>query len=235
MAITWLTHLRISIPASGAPPDRVPADCYPGGAPRRNWPGSHRVLFADDVKVLGDVSPSVCSPLLEEPTPIVSEVVVDDVVIPEGETNGSSDVVPDVIPPPPGFPPFSWLIVVGHVAIEQSGFQFGDGGSLDVLAGQPDVEPPLSPITQAHDSESVGSPDVELLVSPLVDVSQPVSPKPTVESLFVQDMLWVSEYVIPQFGLRCAFRGVRTSRASSAVPRVDRGSTVGLPSGDGRR
>ena len=34
MAIAQLTHLRISIPASGAPPGRVPADYYPGGAPR---------------------------------------------------------------------------------------------------------------------------------------------------------------------------------------------------------
>ena len=139
----------------------------------------------------------MCSPFLEKPTPIVS-AVVDDVVILEGETNGSSDVVPDVIPPHPGFPPFSWPIVVGHVAIEQSGFPFGDGGSPDVLTNQPDVEPPFSPITQAHDSESVGSPDVGLLVSPLVDVStdtvtdvsRPVSHLPTVENLFVQDMLW---------------------------------------------
>ena len=171
MAITRLTHLRISIPASGAPPGRVPADCFPGGAPRGNRPGSHRVSFADDVTVLGDVSTSVCSPLLQKPTPIVSYLIVSLPVIPEGETNGSSDVVPDVIPPPPGLPPFSWPIAVGHVAIKQSGFPFGDGGSPDVLASQPDVEPPFSPITQAHDSESVGSPDVGLLVSPLVDVS----------------------------------------------------------------
>ena len=60
------------------------------------------------------------------------------------------------------------------------------------------MEPPFSPIPQAHDSESVGSPDVELLVSPLVDVGtdtvtdihRPVSPLPTVENLFVQDRLW---------------------------------------------
>ena len=198
MAIAWLTHLRISIPASGAPPGHGPADCYPGGAPRKNRLGSLRVSFADDVTMLGEVSPSMCSPVLEKPTPIVSAVVVDDVVILEGETNGSSDVVPDVIPPPPGFPPFSWPIIIGHVAIKQSGSPFGDGGSPDVLASQPDVEPPFSPITQAQDSESVGSPDVELLVSPLVDVgtdtvtdvNRPVSPLPTVENLFVQDRLW---------------------------------------------
>ena len=171
MAIARLTHLRVSIPASGVPTSRVPADCYPGGAPRRNRPGSHRVSFADDVTVLGDVSPSVCSPLPQKLTPIMSGVVVDEVVVPEWETNGSPDVVPDVSPPPPGFPPFSWPIAVGHVAIEQSGCPSGDGGSPDVPASQPDVEPPFSPITHAHDSQSVGSPDVGLLVSPLVDVS----------------------------------------------------------------
>ena len=90
MAIARLTHLRISILVSGAPPGRVPADCYPGGAPRRNRPGSHRVSFADDVTVLGDASPSVCSPLLQKPTPIVSAVIVsavivDEVVVPEEE------------------------------------------------------------------------------------------------------------------------------------------------------
>ena len=170
MAIAWLTHLWISIPASGAPPSHVPADCFPGGAPRKNRPGSLRVSFADDVTMLGVMSPSVCLPVLEEPTPLVSPVVVDDVVIPEGETNGPSDVVPDVIPPPPGCPPYSWPIVSEHVVIEQSGSPLGDGGSPDVLVSHPDVEPPFSPIAQAQDSESVRSPDVELLVSPLVDV-----------------------------------------------------------------
>ena len=79
-----LTHLQISIPASGAPPGHVPADCFPGGAPRKDRPGSLRVSFADDVTMLGVMSPSVCSPVLEEPTPLVSPVVVDDAVIPEG-------------------------------------------------------------------------------------------------------------------------------------------------------
>ena len=33
MVIAQLTHLRISIPSSGAPPGQVPANCFPGGAP----------------------------------------------------------------------------------------------------------------------------------------------------------------------------------------------------------
>ena len=152
MAFARLTHLRISIPALGAPPGHVPDDCFPGGAPRKDRPGSLRVSFADNVTMLGVMPPCVCSPVLEEPTPLVSSVVMDDVVIPEGETNEPSDVVPDVIPHPLGFPPFSWPIAHDHVAIKQSGSPLGDGGSPD------------------QDSVSVGSPDVGLLVSPLEDI-----------------------------------------------------------------
>ena len=169
----------------------VPADCFRGGGGRssKDRPGSLRVSFAADVTMLEGRSPSVCSPVLEEPAPLVSPVVVEDVVIPEGESNGPSDVVPDVIPPPPGFLPFSWPIAGEPVTVERSGSPLDDGASPDVLVGNPDVEPPFSPIAQVQDSESVGSLEVELLVSPLVDVGtdslmvdiRPVSLLPTVE------------------------------------------------------
>ena len=78
--------------------------------------------------------------------------------------------------------------------------------SPDVLVGQLSVESSLSPITPvcSEVSDSVGSPEVGLLVSHLVDVcsdmsvdvSCPVSPLPSVESLFLQDMLLVP--VAPQ-------------------------------------
>ena len=43
MAIAQLTHLRISVPASGALPGHVPADCYPGGVPSQDLPSLRRV------------------------------------------------------------------------------------------------------------------------------------------------------------------------------------------------
>ena len=52
---------RISIPASGAPPGQVPADCFPGGAPSQELTSSRRVSFASDVTVLGDAPPPVHS------------------------------------------------------------------------------------------------------------------------------------------------------------------------------
>ena len=158
MAIARLTHLRISIPASGAPPDHVPDGCFPGGAPRKDRLCLLRGSFADNVTMLGVMPPSVCLPVLEGADAIAffGRYV--------------SDVVPDIIPPPPGFPPFSWLIVTEHVAIEQSGSPLGDGGSPDVLVSHSDVEPPFLPIAQDQDSVSVGSPDIGILVSPLVNI-----------------------------------------------------------------
>ena len=197
MAIARLTQLRISIPASGAPPGHVPADCFPGGAPRRNRPGSLRVSFADDVSMLAVGLPTVCSPVLEEPAPLVSPIVVEDVVIPEGEMYGPSDVVPDAIPPPPFFLPFSWPIASECVTVERFGSSLGDGALPEVLVSNPDVEPPSSPIAQDQVSASADSPHDVLLIylvdvgtDSVPDVIRPVAPSPPIEQLFAPDRLW---------------------------------------------
>ena len=62
MAIAKLTHLRISIPSSGAPPGQVPVECFPGGAPHVRPPSRRHVSFADEVTLLGDAETQVCSP-----------------------------------------------------------------------------------------------------------------------------------------------------------------------------
>ena len=121
--------------------------------------GSFRVTFADDVSMLAVGSPTVCSPVLEEPAPLVSPIVVEDVVIPEGEMYGLSDVVPDAIQPPPGFLPFPWPIASECVAFERFGSSLGSGALPDVLVSSPDVEPPSSPIAQDQVSASVDSPE----------------------------------------------------------------------------
>ena len=103
MAIAQLTHLRISVPASWAPPGQVPADCYPGGATQKKRPSPRYVSFAEDVTMLGDVSPSVCSPEQGTPTQLVSAVAEEDVIAPVGEPIGSSSTAPAILPPLPGF------------------------------------------------------------------------------------------------------------------------------------
>ena len=77
MAITQLTHLRISILLSGAPPGQVPAECFPGGAPHVRPPSHRHVSFADEVTMLGDAEILVCSPEAELP-PLILPVVVED-------------------------------------------------------------------------------------------------------------------------------------------------------------
>ena len=187
MAISRLTHLWISIPPSGAPPGHVPADCFPGGAPERNRPGSLRVSFADDVSMLTVGSPTVCSAVLEELAPLVSPIVVEDVVIQEG---GDMDLLMSSRT-------LSWPIS-SECVVEQFGSSLGDGALPDVLVSNPDVDPPSSLIAQDQVLASADSPDDVLLISPLVDVGtdsvpdviRPVAPSPPIEQLFAPDRLW---------------------------------------------
>ena len=118
MAIARLTHLKISIPLSGAPPGQVPAESFPGGTPR--------VSFVNEVTMLGDEDSPECSPVL---SPLILPVVVEEFVdVPEPEAlpslilpvveefNSGAPVATRVtivpiaagsgLPPPPGFSPF---------------------------------------------------------------------------------------------------------------------------------
>ena len=52
MAIARLTHLRLSIPSSGAPPGQVPAECFPDAVAPVTPPLPRRVSFAEEVTTL---------------------------------------------------------------------------------------------------------------------------------------------------------------------------------------
>ena len=131
MAIAQLTHLRISIPASGAPPGQVPADCYPGGVPSQDLPRRHRVLFAEDVTMLGDAPPPAHLPESGTQELLCSVVTEDDVLDTEGGTTDSTDPPPTIIPPPPGFSQFAWPYEDWRVDDVQTLFTF----TKDPLAG----------------------------------------------------------------------------------------------------
>ena len=105
MVIAQLTHLNISIPASGMPPGQVPAKCFPGGASSREFPSSRRVSFASDVTVLGHTPAHVPTPdiVLEGPTD--ASVMTDDDIAMEA---AAMDMPVAVVPPPPGFREFLW-------------------------------------------------------------------------------------------------------------------------------
>ena len=71
MAIARLTHLRLSVPLSGAPPGKVPESCYPEAESAVTQPLPRRVSFAEDVDTLTtrDALPesSETSPPLTQP------------------------------------------------------------------------------------------------------------------------------------------------------------------------
>ena len=52
MAIAQLTHLRVAIPALGASPGEVPADCFPGVVLPAGATVTRRVSFAPEVSKL---------------------------------------------------------------------------------------------------------------------------------------------------------------------------------------
>ena len=81
MAIAWLTHLRISIPSSGAPPGQVPPECFPGKtAPVQQC--RRRMSFADEIIILDaedtpedpqSVPPLILPVVVEETEVLISE------------------------------------------------------------------------------------------------------------------------------------------------------------------
>ena len=126
MVIARLTHLRISIPSTGAPPGQVPPECFPGSTAPVQLSRRRRVSFADDVTMLeAEESPHDSSLM----SPLILPVVKEEVVVGVPETGLPSlnvpvmedidivtlpvDLVPikttqteSVLPPPPGFLPF---------------------------------------------------------------------------------------------------------------------------------
>ena len=80
MAIARLTHLRIWIPSSGAPPGQVPAECFPGETAPVIQPRRRRVSFADGATVLGEEDSPECSQLVP---PLILPVVEEAVLVSE--------------------------------------------------------------------------------------------------------------------------------------------------------
>ena len=78
MAIARLTHLRISIPWSGAPLGQVPAECFPGETAPVPQPRHRSVSFADEVTMLGEEDLPECSQLVP---PLILLVVVEEAVL----------------------------------------------------------------------------------------------------------------------------------------------------------
>ena len=118
MAIAQLTHLHISIPASGALPGAVPQDCFPSVQLSRVSADSRQVSFASAITILGAEPDSEQSPErvpVDRPTIQIHDPACPD--IPEEDdmdvSSEVSDVPMAVLPPPPGFEQFSLPTAVG--------------------------------------------------------------------------------------------------------------------------
>ena len=160
MAIAQLTHLHISIPASGAPPGEVPEDCFPHGLLSQGPADPHRVSFTSGVTVLGGETTLEQSP---DQIPVDRpDVQLHDPVCPDIPEDGDMDISiaePDVpitvLQPPPGFLHFSWLREEWELDGDPSLFDFSKklpGWFPRGYRGQ-SVDPPSLPISPIiHDS-----------------------------------------------------------------------------------
>ena len=147
IAIVQITLLRISIPASGASPGQVPAECFPGGTSSWQLTSPRRVSFASDVTVLGGAPPQNNSLNIVLHDPLGMEIVEGD----EMDTGcATEDITAPVVPPPPGFRQFSWPREEWRLGGEQSLFPW--------RYGEQPVDPPsltVSPIFQGSLDDSV--------------------------------------------------------------------------------
>ena len=128
MAIAQLTHLRILIPSTGAPPGQVPPECFPGTTAPVQQSRRRCVSFADEVTMLDAEESPQDSQLIP---PLILPVVVEEAVVGVSEAGLPSPTMPVVedmdpvtppadlipmtttmpesgLPPPPGFTPFVW-------------------------------------------------------------------------------------------------------------------------------
>ena len=141
MDIAQLTHLRISIPASGAPPGKVPADCFPSAVTSADTIAPRRVSFAPDV------------PMSMEDTQL--NKLADTDVSPDDRSVTTTDaktrpVTPPetlvkTVSPPPGFPQFLWpqedWMLSGDPSLDP-GLQFVTSWSGSYRRGPPNCPPP---------------------------------------------------------------------------------------------
>ena len=78
MTIAQLTHLHISIPASGAPLGEVPEECFPRDTPSRGLTDPHCVSFASGVTILSGQPPLEQSPDFQIHDPVCPDITEED-------------------------------------------------------------------------------------------------------------------------------------------------------------
>ena len=185
MAITRLTHLRILIPSSGAPPGRVPVKCFPEATAPVSQSRPRRVSFAEGVTTLNaEESPelsSVSPPLI---LPVVEEIENNP---PTTELDEIRTTTPESgVPPPPGFPPFLFPENDGGMDADDICARFGGpalltfpqiGRELSDISHETEVPETVVPRPPSLDSSSEVIPAVGYAQLPLPSVNNGVMPE----------------------------------------------------------
>ena len=136
-----LTHLRLSIPSSGAPPGQVPAEYFPDAVAPVTQPLPRRVSFAEEVTTLNTEKSPEFSPMsLPLTQPVVEEMEED---TPTSEVDETQTTTPESgMPPPPGFPLFMFPEDDGGMDADEICAQFGGPTTLTcqkIGPGLPDI------------------------------------------------------------------------------------------------
>ena len=151
MAMARLTHLRISIPSSGAPPGQVPMECFPEATAPVSQSHRRRVSFAEEVTTLNTevlpefspVSPPLILPVVVEEAAVVSATRATSLILPvvgeidndppAAELGEMQTTTPESgVPPPLGFPPFLFPENDGGMDANDICARFGGLASLTI-------------------------------------------------------------------------------------------------------
>ena len=204
-----MTHLRISIPSSGAPPGQVPAECFPEETAPVSQSRRRRVSFADEVTMLSvDDSPELSQPIpplilpvVVEEDALVAESGVTPLILPvveeiDNDTPAAemvSEKTPTLeygVPPPPGFLPFLFLENDGGMDADELCAWFGGVSSLTLSL----ISWESSDITHTTDVPVVGalcppSQDSSSEVIPAVGYTH--LPRASVDNSVMPELMWV--------------------------------------------
>ena len=228
MAIARLTHLRISIPSSGAPPGQVPVECFPEATAPVSQSRRRCVSFAEEVTTLSadkapelsPVSLPLILPVVVEKaavisatgtTPLILPVVEEiDNDLPAAELVEMQTTTPESgVPPPPGFPPFLFPENDGGMDADDICARFSGLASLT-----------LSQISRESSdiSHTKGMLEVGVSRQPSLDSSSEVIPAvgyahlplPSVDNGVMPELVWMP--ALPQPTGRAAHREVAVPR-----------------------
>ena len=195
MAIARLTHLRISIPSSGAPPGQVLVECFPEATAPVSQSRRRRVSFAEEVTTLNaeespefsPVSPPLILPVVVEEAAVVSATRATPLILPVVEEIDNDPPAAELaemqtttpesgVPPPQGFPPFLFPENDGGMDANDICARFGGLASSDTSHTTDVPEVGVSRPTSL-DSSSEVIPAVGYAHLPLPPVDNGVTPE----------------------------------------------------------